>query len=776
MRLRADTSEGLPVTTLPLPAISTDATGRLRVLTPAQLKAIDLGKAPASAADGERWAVWGAARSGARTTLTTAQKRGLLGAALLGALLLALEPHAAVVGLLFLVTVVYVLTSVYKGWMMARGERATAAGKGMSPDITALADDELPVYSLLVPLHYEREMLPTLLDRLQAFNYPTEKLEVLLLIESDDAETRAALRECDLPAHMRPITVPPGAPKTKPRALNVGLARARGEYVVVYDAEDQPDPDQLRMAVAAFRTSPRQIICYQARLGFYNPKQSILTHLFTLDYYVWYDLILQGLARAGALVPLGGTSNHFRTAALRQLGGWDPYNVTEDGDLGVRIARAGLEAHMLDSVTWEEAVAQVNPWIRQRSRWVKGYMQTYLVHMREPRALWRQLGPSGFLDFQALLGGSSLILLINPLMWLLTLAYILGHGTVVDSVIESVFPAPVYYLALLCLVVGNFIFFYTNVYACVRAGYYDHARYMILGPLYWLLMSVAAWVALVSLIRSPHYWAKTEHGVSLGPASSLPYRLAARRALSQTTAVDGINLSIVIPAYNEALRLPASLRRLKSYLDGKPPGAEVIVVDDGSSDGTEDVVKEWMCDWPVLRLVRGPHRGKGGAIRAGALAAQGQYIALADADFSMPPEEFDHFSVDALGDYDVAIASREGEGAHRYDEPPHRYVMSRVFNTLTRTLLVPGIRDTQCGFKSLRREVALDLFAHQTIEGWGFDVELLHIAGLRGYRIREVPVTWYYMPGSRVHPVRDALKMTGEVLSVHANSRHGIYN
>ncbi len=276
MKTYMDTPESLPLTTIPLPAISTDTAGQLRILTPAQINAIDLGKARASAADGARWAVWGAARSGARTVLTTAQKRGLQGAALLGALLLVLESHAVVVGLLLLITVMYMLTSVYKGWMMARGERATAEGNGMAPDITALAGEDLPLYTVLVPLHREREMLPTLLDRLRALNYPTEKLEVLLLIESDDAETRAALRACDLPAHMRPITVPPGEPKTKPRALNAGLARARGEYVVVYDAEDQTKPNQLRMAVAAFRAASERDYLLPGAAGFYNPRHPLL--------------------------------------------------------------------------------------------------------------------------------------------------------------------------------------------------------------------------------------------------------------------------------------------------------------------------------------------------------------------------------------------------------------------------------------------------------------------------------------------------------------------
>jgi len=234
-------------------------------------------------------------------------------------------------------------------------------------------------------------------------------------------------------------------------------------------------------------------------------------------------------------------------------------------------------------------------------------------------------------------------------------------------------------------------------------------------------------------------------------------------------------LSIVIPAYNEARRLPGSLKSVREWLHGKSESCEVLVVDDGSTDATAEMVEKLAAGWPALRLVRGPHRGKGGAVREGILAARGEYIALADADFSMPVAEIDRLFASALDrGCDIAIGSREAQDARRYGEPGYRHLMGRVFNRVVQ-LLLPGIQDSQCGFKALRREVAVDVARRQTIEGWGFDVELLYIARRRGYTMREVGIDWYYMPDSRVSPLRDTLTMLRDVLQIAWNARRGVY-
>ena len=213
------------------------------------------------------------------------------------------------------------------------------------------------------------------------------------MVEEDDLETVAAakaLLDGDVPFEI--IEVPPGGPRTKPKAANYALAFARGEYLVVYDAEDRPERDQLKKAVATFRASPRQTACLQARLNFYNADHNWLTKMFALDYALWFDTLLPGLDRIGVPMPLGGTSNHFRTSVLRDIGGWDAFNVTEDADIGIRLSQLGYRVSMLDSNTFEEAPVTIGAWLKQRSRWLKGYMQTWLVHMRDPLALVRRTG------------------------------------------------------------------------------------------------------------------------------------------------------------------------------------------------------------------------------------------------------------------------------------------------------------------------------------------------------------------------------------------------
>ena len=472
--------------------------------------------ARASEAPDDDWSTWGAAASGAKQVITPIQVGVLVSLVALVVAALCWAPGSTLRITLDVIGFVYLLTGLHKVRLLLRSETAyrnTARGP-ILPE-----DHELPMYTVMVPLHREGRVIPSLVQRLEAIDYPPDRLQVLLLIETDDEETVNAVAAYPLPVNIRPLFMPPGEIRTKPRALNIGLQHAAGEFVVVYDAEDQPEPDQLRKAVAALRSAPEEVVCVQARLNFYNRHQSMLTRLFAIDYAIWYDQMLPALSggrdQRHAFVPLGGTSNHFWTEMLRQIGGWDPYNVTEDCDLGVRLSREGFKVEMMDSVTWEEAVPRVRPWIKQRSRWIKGYLQTFLVHTRHPLRLWGQLGSRAYVDFQVLVGGTALLLLLNPLMWTLTAVYMATKGTQVGGYIQALYPPYVYYPSLLSLLLWNFILFYTGAYVCVRHGMADLARYALLVPFYWVILSIGAWAGLISLVRNPFYWDKTEHGVSL---------------------------------------------------------------------------------------------------------------------------------------------------------------------------------------------------------------------------------------------------------------------
>jgi cellulose synthase/poly-beta-1,6-N-acetylglucosamine synthase-like glycosyltransferase len=259
-------------------------------------------------------------------------------------------------------------------------------------ELSALQDDQLPSFTVLVPMYKEPEVAQKIIQAVSSLDYPQDKLDVKLLLEDDDAPTRAKVEEVgeNLPACVEVVVVPPvpkGQPKTKPRACNWGLERARGEYLVIFDAEDQPEPDQLKKAIVVFRkleaAGKSSVACLQAKLNYFNARQNALTRFFTLEYTNWFDLFLPGLHAVRTPIPLGGTSNHFRTSVLQQVGGWDPFNVTEDCDLGIRLTRQGYTTEILDSTTWEEANCQVGNWVRQRSRWIKGYFQTHLVHTRD---------------------------------------------------------------------------------------------------------------------------------------------------------------------------------------------------------------------------------------------------------------------------------------------------------------------------------------------------------------------------------------------------------
>jgi cellulose synthase/poly-beta-1,6-N-acetylglucosamine synthase-like glycosyltransferase len=287
------------------------------------------------------------------------------------------------------------------------------------------------------------------------------------------------------------------------------FAWAKGELVIIYDAEDKPDSDQLRKAAIVFLRSGRDVVCLQSKLNFYNADENILTKWFSIEYANWFEFYLQGLDWIEAPIPLGGTSNHFRKKSLDELGRWDPYNVTEDADIGIRLACRKLKTEMIDSYTYEEAPVAVKSWIRQRSRWYKGHLQTYLVHMRHPRGLFKDLGAKQFLKFQLTFGAGIFVPIINPILWILTAASFL-----LPINLNWLDPSYLQLISILNLVAGNVSYLLIYVIACVKLKKYRYTPYALLMPLYWVLHSIASWRGLIQLIRNPFYWDKTSHGVS----------------------------------------------------------------------------------------------------------------------------------------------------------------------------------------------------------------------------------------------------------------------
>ncbi|MGE0612968.1 MAG: glycosyltransferase family 2 protein, partial [Hyphomicrobiales bacterium] len=354
----------------------------------------------------------------ARTGLTAGQKYGIAVLFAAVVLSLALAPFTtlrvlAAVGTLFfgLVVSLRVVACIYL--------IVAAPARLFRRKPPRIADDELPVYTLLVPLYREANMLPGLVEALNRIDYPASRLDIKLILEESDPGTLAAALRLQLPPRYDIVVVPDAEPRTKPKALNYALQLARGDFAVIYDAEDAPEPGQLRAAIAAFRAGPPNLACVQARLAIYNARENFLTRQFAIEYAALFDGLLPALERLRLPIPLGGTSNHFRMPALRWLGAWDAYNVTEDADIGMRLARSGYTCRMLDSVTLEEAVIGFRPWLRQRTRWLKGFMQTYFVHMRRPFRLWRQLGTAGFLGFQIVIGGMIFSALAHPVFYAL---------------------------------------------------------------------------------------------------------------------------------------------------------------------------------------------------------------------------------------------------------------------------------------------------------------------------------------------------------------------
>tara|TARA_R110000868_G_scaffold190217_2_gene433837 strand:- start:6375 stop:8270 length:1896 start_codon:yes stop_codon:yes gene_type:complete len=397
-----------------------------------------------------------------------------------------------------------------------------------------LEDIDLPAYSILVPLFREASVLPILAASLGKLDYPAAKLQILLIFEETDAETIAAAKSLNLPDNVEFIFVPFSFPLTKPKACNFALSFARGEYLVVFDAEDLPEPEQLRRSIDAFRAGDEKLACVQARLNYYNQFENWLTRQFTLEYAAYFDLLLPTFERLGFPIPLGGTSTHFRTSALRKAGAWDPFNVTEDADLGMRLAMLGYRTGLINSTTYEEANCRVDNWLRQRSRWTKGWMQTYLVRMRHPIKLYKALGLRGFLGFQIIIGGFSISNLVHPLFFFSALmTIILASGDTSPLSGDGAQTNTLAIANMLLLSTGYSISILAGMTAAAKRGLRPLILSALAMPAYWLLISLGSYKALAQLVSHPFHWEKTEHGLSRHWA---PRHAAALKEITNKTA------------------------------------------------------------------------------------------------------------------------------------------------------------------------------------------------------------------------------------------------
>lgn len=386
-----------------------------------------------------------------------------------------------------------------------RWARRTGVWVSHRQDRMALRD--LPTISLLVPLFDELDIAGRLVARLSQLDYPRDRLDVCLILEAGDLRTEAALRHAELPGWMRIVHVPPGPVRTKPRAMNYALDFSAGEIIGIYDAEDCPARDQLRKVALAFHRAPPDVACLQGVLDFYNAHETWLTRCFSIDYAAWFRLVLPGLSRLGFVIPLGGTTVFFRRRALEDLGRWDAHNVTEDADLGVRLARHGFRCQFVATVTEEEATSRIWPWLKQRSRWIKGYAMTWAVHMRAPRQLLADLGPKRFLGVQLLIFGTLSHFLLAPFLWSFWLILLgLPHP------IREVFAPSVIVAIAILFFTAEVLTLLTAALSVATPRHSWLIKWVPVMHLYYPLAALASWKSLIELIWRPFFWDKTAHG------------------------------------------------------------------------------------------------------------------------------------------------------------------------------------------------------------------------------------------------------------------------
>lgn len=436
------------------------------------------------------------------------QRWGLWAVLIVVVMLAVWQPMPTAVVVVGLCTAAYVFTMVDRV-LLFRDGLASRPIIVTDEEARAVPDADLPTYTVLVPAYDEPEVVANLIRAIEGLEYPPDKLQVLLLLEADDEATITAAKAISESDTITTLLVPPAQPRTKPKACNFGLFYSTGEIVTIYDAEDLPEPLQLRRVAVAFARLTDDVACVQAELAYHNGNQNMLTGWFTAEYALWFGFLLPGFMRRNSPIPLGGTSNHLRRSVLDEIGSWDPFNVTEDADLGLRIAASGYRTAIIDSRTLEEANSDPINWVRQRSRWYKGYLQTWLVHMRRPVELYRTIGLRSFIRFNFVMAGTPIVAVLNLAFWLITVLWFLGQPTLIGAV----FPWYIYFPALCALVLGNFATLYMNLITLCEDDRPDLLGPALTVPLFWLMMSIAATKGVYQLIRRPSYWEKTFHGL-----------------------------------------------------------------------------------------------------------------------------------------------------------------------------------------------------------------------------------------------------------------------
>jgi cellulose synthase/poly-beta-1,6-N-acetylglucosamine synthase-like glycosyltransferase len=446
----------------------------------------------------------------ARSLVSKGQRNAIIGVGVVVLLGLVLSVRITFTAIMALFTFIYLFAVVYRVVLFLRSVRGHSVEMVTDEEALRVPDADLPFYTVMIAAYREAAVIGKLIENIGQFEYPIDRLEVLILIEEDDEETLETLRHVDAGPQFKLVVVPPGEPRTKPKALNFGLTMARGDIVAVFDVEDTPDILQLRRSAVALNRFGPEVACLQAKLSYGNSEQNFITRNFTIEYAMWFSFFLPGLVSLNAPIPLGGTSNHFRRAALRQLGGWDPFNVTEDCDLGVRMFREGFQVKILESVTLEEANSDFVNWVKQRSRWYKGYLQTFLIHLRSPREVTEDMGWRGVLHLCAFVGSTPVLAVLNPFFWGLTIVWFIAHPVF----LIEIFPAPVYYVGLVLWAFGNFLLWYLTILTARVTSRDTLVFTAVLVPVYWVMMSIAAVKAMWQLVVTPSFWEKTAHGLA----------------------------------------------------------------------------------------------------------------------------------------------------------------------------------------------------------------------------------------------------------------------